>query len=54
MFLSLVVVLGTRATLGGEAFEAWGWRVPFLISVLLLVISVWIRLRLRNPPHSPA
>ncbi|MFT0534019.1 MFS transporter [Castellaniella hirudinis] len=50
MFLSLVVVLGTRATLGHEAFEAWGWRVPFLISVLLLVISVWIRLRLHESP----
>lgn len=50
MFLSLVVVLGTRATLGQEAFEAWGWRVPFLISVLLLVISVWIRLRLHESP----
>lgn len=50
MFLSLVVVLGTRATLGQEAFDAWGWRVPFLISVLLLVISVWIRLRLHESP----
>jgi MFS family permease len=50
MFLSLVVVLGTRATLGQEAFEAWGWRVPFLISVLLLVISIWIRLRLHETP----
>ncbi|WP_424301128.1 MFS transporter [Castellaniella sp.] len=50
MFLSLVVVLGTRATLGQEAFESWGWRVPFLISVLLLVISVWIRLRLHESP----
>ncbi len=50
MFLSLVVVLGTRATLGEEAFTSWGWRVPFLISVLLLVISVWIRLRLHESP----
>ncbi len=50
MFLSLVVVLGTRATLGQESFDAWGWRVPFLISVLLLVISVWIRLRLHESP----
>lgn len=50
MFLSLVVVLGTRVTLGSEAFESWGWRVPFLISVLLLVISVWIRLRLHESP----
>lgn len=50
MFLSLLVVLGTRTTLGQEAFEAWGWRVPFLISVLLLVISVWIRMRLHESP----
>ncbi len=50
MFLSLVVVLGTRATLGEEAFTAWGWRIPFLISVFLLVISVWIRLRLHESP----
>src|SRR5690606_9788752 len=50
MFLSLVVVLGTRTTLGEEAFIAWGWRIPFLISVFLLVISVWIRLRLHESP----
>lgn len=50
MFLSLVVVIGTRATLGEEAFHDWGWRIPFLISVLLLVISVWIRLKLHESP----
>lgn len=50
MFLSLLVVLGTRVTLGEEAFLDWGWRVPFLISVLLLGISVWIRLRLHESP----
>ncbi len=50
MFLSLVVVLGTRGVLGEEAFHNWGWRIPFLISVLLLVISVWIRLRLHESP----
>lgn len=50
MFLSLLVVLGTRATLGEEAFLEWGWRIPFLISVLLLGISVWIRLRLHESP----
>src|SRR3546814_4628604 len=48
MLLSLLVVLGTRATLGEEAFMEWGWRIPFLISVLLLAISVWIRLRLHE------
>jgi MFS family permease len=50
MFLSLLVVLGTRATLGEEAFLEWGWRIPFLISVFLLGISVWIRLRLHESP----
>lgn len=50
MFLSLVVVVGTRAALGSENFEAWGWRIPFLISVLLLIISVWIRLKLHESP----
>ncbi|MDN5842784.1 MAG: MHS family MFS transporter [Alcaligenaceae bacterium] len=50
MLLSLLVVLGTRATLGEEAFMDWGWRIPFLISVLLLGISVWIRLRLHESP----
>lgn len=50
MFLSLVVVVCTRATLGEEAFLSWGWRIPFLISVLLLVISVWIRLKLHESP----
>src|SRR3546814_9909115 len=50
MLLSLLVVLGTRATLGVEAFMEWGWRIPFLISVLLLGISVWIRLRLHESP----
>ncbi len=50
MFLSLVVVIGTRGVLGAESFNDWGWRIPFLISVFLLVISVWIRLRLHESP----
>ncbi len=50
MFLSLVVVLGTRSVLGEEAFQSWGWRIPFLISVFLLWISVWIRLHLHESP----
>src|SRR5437764_4649242 len=44
LFLSLLVILGTRTWTGEEAFAAWGWRVPFLVSFLLLAISVWIRL----------
>jgi len=50
LFLSLLVILGCREWLGGEAFEAWGWRIPFLVSILLLAISVWIRLSLNESP----
>ena len=50
LFLSLLVILGTRTAVGEEAFNAWGWRVPFLVSVLLLGISVWIRLSMNESP----
>lgn len=50
LFLSLLVILGCRYFLGSEAFEAWGWRIPFLVSFLLLVVSVWIRLQLAESP----
>ncbi|KAF1697158.1 MFS transporter [Pseudoxanthomonas koreensis] len=50
LFLSLLVILGCRLTLGTEAFEAWGWRIPFLVSIVLLGISVWIRLQLSESP----
>ena len=50
LFLSLLVILGCRLLLGNEAFEAWGWRVPFLLSIVLLGISTWIRLRLDESP----
>jgi MFS family permease len=50
LFLSLLVILGCRTWLGTEAFESWGWRVPFLLSVVLLGISVWIRLQLNESP----
>jgi MFS family permease len=50
LFLSLLVILGCRTWLGTEAFEAWGWRIPFLVSFLLLAISVWIRLQLNESP----
>ena len=49
-FLSLVVVLGTRLFLGEAAFVDWGWRIPFLGSVVLLALSVWIRLSLAESP----
>ncbi len=50
LFLSLVVILGTRLALGEKDFADWGWRIPFLISALLLVISVWIRLQMQESP----
>ncbi|MFG1297947.1 MFS transporter [Xanthobacter variabilis] len=50
LFLSLIVILLTRTLTGEEAFRTWGWRVPFLVSVLLLGISVWIRLQLSESP----
>ena len=50
LFLSLMVILGTRTVLGEEAFGDWGWRVPFIVSILLLAISVWIRLSMNESP----
>ncbi|CTP89739.1 putative sugar transport protein [Xanthomonas translucens pv. poae] len=50
LFLSLLVILVCRLTLGTEAFEAWGWRIPFLGSIILLGVSVWIRLQLSESP----
>jgi MFS family permease len=50
LFLSLLVILFTRTALGETEFAKWGWRIPFLVSVLLLGISVWIRLRLNESP----
>ncbi|WP_028008174.1 MFS transporter [Solimonas flava] len=50
LFLSLLVILGCRLALGNEAFEAWGWRIPFLVSALLLAVSVYIRLQLNESP----
>ena len=50
LFLSLLIILGCRMTLGTEQFEAWGWRIPFLVSIVLLGISVWIRLQLSESP----
>src|SRR5512133_2402053 len=50
LFLSLLVILGCRTVLGTEKFEAWGWRIPFLVSLVLLGISVWIRLKLNESP----
>src|ERR1700712_1122259 len=50
LFLSLLVILGCRVALGTERFESWGWRIPFLVSLVLLGTSVWIRLKLSESP----
>ena len=50
LFLSLLVILGTRTALGEAAFADWGWRIPFIVSIALLAISVWIRLSMNESP----
>jgi MFS family permease len=50
LFMSLLVILGTRTAMGEKDFADWGWRIPFLVSVLLLAISVWIRLSMNESP----
>ena len=50
LFLSLMVILGTRIAIGEEAFADWGWRIPFLVSIALLAISVYIRLSMNESP----
>jgi MFS family permease len=50
LFLSLMVILGTRTMIGEAAFADWGWRIPFIVSILLLAISVWIRLSMNESP----
>ena len=50
LFLSLMVILGVRNAVGEAAFAEWGWRVPFLVSILLLGVSVYIRLSMNESP----
>ncbi|BBU30316.1 MFS transporter [Burkholderia sp. THE68] len=50
LFISLLVILSVRAILNEAAFAAWGWRVPFLVSIALLGVSVWIRMQLHESP----
>jgi len=50
LLLSLLVIMATRAAMTPEAFADWGWRLPFLFSAVLLVISLWIRMRLEESP----
>ncbi|HET9399273.1 MAG TPA: MFS transporter [Sphingomicrobium sp.] len=51
LLAALLVIFATRTMLGEEAFNAWGWRVPFLVSILLLAISVWMRVKLSESPE---
>ncbi len=50
LMLALAVIVGLRSLLGEEAFAAWGWRVPFLLSIVLLAIGMWVRLSLQESP----
>ena len=50
LFAALLVVIGTRTWLGEDAFKVWGWRIPFIVSVVLLAVSLWIRMQLSESP----
>jgi MFS family permease len=50
LFMALLIILGIRTAMGEEAFVDWGWRIPFLLSAILLAVSIWIRLQLAESP----
>ena len=50
LFLALLLILGIRTVMGEESFGDWGWRIPFLLSGILLIVSIWIRLSLNESP----
>ncbi|MBV8575288.1 MAG: MFS transporter, partial [Acetobacteraceae bacterium] len=50
LFVALLIILGIRTSQGEEAFGDWGWRIPFLLSAVLLVVSMWIWLQLEESP----
>ena len=51
LLAALLVIVATRTAIGEEAFAAWGWRIPFLVSAVLLAISVWMRAKLAESPE---
>jgi MFS family permease len=50
LFMALLLILGIRTAMGEQAFGEWGWRIPFLLSAILLAVSIWIRLKLNESP----
>jgi MFS family permease len=50
LFMALLLILGIRTAMGEQAFGEWGWRIPFLLSAVLLGVSIWIRLKLNESP----
>ena len=50
LFMALLLILGIRTAMGEAAFDDWGWRIPFLLSAILLAVSIWIRLKLNELP----
>jgi MFS family permease len=50
LFMALLLILGIRTGMGEDSFTDWGWRIPFLFSAVLLVVSIWIRLKLNESP----
>src|SRR5258707_8667339 len=50
LFVSLIVILLTQQTMSKEAFSAWGWRIPFLASILLVSVSLYVRLKMKESP----
>jgi MFS family permease len=51
LLAALLIIVATRTAVGEQAFASWGWRIPFLVSIILLGISVWMRLKLSESPH---
>lgn len=51
LFLSLGVIVLTKNMLGAESFSSWGWRIPFLISIALVIVSIYIRMKMHESPQ---